>query len=100
MKKLFILIIIFFIGYSFYLYYTRFAIIYIGITDVNYTIEYEDTTITYDSIFYFDYIKMNNFDQRVPYISNYNNQKYIHLGINDVINTTYPIKINSYRIIK
>ena len=100
MKKLFILIIIFFISYSFYLYYNEITVVYNGITDVNYTIEYEDTTITYDSIFYFEYIKMTNFDQRVPYISNYNEQKYIHLGINDVINTIYPIKINSYRIIK
>lgn len=67
-----------------------------GMTKVNYSIVYPDTTITKDSTFYFRYSN----DRRIPHTDSYRGTNYIVIGHRKFEHTTCPIRINSYEIIK
>lgn len=69
-----------------------------GQCNINYTVIYPDTTITYDSIFnYCNTTTRKNRD--IPITSSYRGTNYILLGDNEFVRTTCPIRINSYKTI-
>jgi len=69
-----------------------------GKCKVNYSIVYPDTTITYDSIFYYRWAA-EHWNTHVPFTSSYKGSNYIRLGMNEFVHTTCPIRINSYKIL-
>lgn len=69
-----------------------------GKCQINYSIVYPDTTITYDSIFYYKW-HGEHLNTHTPYISSNRGTNYIKLGMNDYVCTTCPIRINSYKIL-
>ena len=92
MKNIFILIICMILCVSCYCYKH-------GTCQVNYSVIYPDTTITYDTIFYYEYdIGLNN--MHTPYVSSSRGTNYIKLGMNFYNSTTCPIRINSYKTIQ
>ncbi len=66
-----------------------------GTCKVNYSIIYPDTTMTYDTIFNYEYYN----DTYIPCASSYKGTNYIRLGYYEFSHTTCPIRINSYEII-
>jgi len=65
---------------------------------VNYSVVYPDTTITYDTIFYYEYdVGIHN--SHTPYVSSSRGTNYIKLGMDFYNRTTCPIRINSYKTI-
>jgi len=76
----------------------------IGCTDkhgkcqVNYSVIYPDTTITYDTVFNYEYAGENE-RTHIPYTSSYRGTNYIRLGYYEFARTTCPIRINSYKTI-
>jgi len=69
-----------------------------GKCQVNYSIIYPDTTIIYDSVFYYRWAT-EHWNTHVPYTSSYKGSNYIKLGMNTYVYTTCPIRINSYKTI-
>lgn len=69
-----------------------------GKCQINYSIVYPDTTITYDSVFYYKWAAERS-NTHVPYTSSYKGTNYIKIGMNTYVYTTCPIRINSYKII-
>jgi len=69
-----------------------------GKCQINYSIVYPDTTITYDSVFYYKWT-VEHLNTHVPYASSYKGTNYIKIGINAYVYTTCPIRINSYKTI-
>jgi len=69
-----------------------------GKCQVNYTIVYPDSVITYDTTFIYSYVGENDYTH-IPYTSSYKGSNYIHLGYKEYCRTTCPIRINSYKII-
>ena len=69
-----------------------------GKCQINYSIVYPDTTITYDSVFYYKWAVERSYTH-VPFTSSYKGSNYIRLGMYEYVHTTCPIRINSYKII-
>ena len=69
-----------------------------GKCQINYSVVYPDTTITYDSVFYYKWA-VEHLNTHVPYTSSYKGTNYIKIGMNAYVYTTCPIRINSYKII-
>lgn len=69
-----------------------------GKCQINYSIIYPDTTITYDSIFKYRWVTENDYTH-TPYTSSYRGSNYILLGCREYCHTTCPIRINSYKTI-
>ena len=69
-----------------------------GKCKINYSIVYPDTTITYDSVFYYKWA-IEHQNTHVPYPSSYKGTNYIRIGRHSYVYTTCPIRINSYKII-
>jgi len=67
-----------------------------GKCEVNYSIVYPDTTITYDTVFNYRW-GVEHWFTHIPYTSSYKGSNYIKLGINTYAWTTCPIRINSYK---
>lgn len=77
--------------------------IYHNKCQVNYSIIYPDTTIIYDTIFYYQYTAPCNYgirDPHMPIISSNKGTNYILLGDNELSCTTCPIRLNSYKSIE
>ena len=70
----------------------------IGKCQINYSIVYPDTTMTYDSVFYYKW-SVDHCNTHTPYTSSYKGTNYIKLGRYQYVHTTCPIRINSYKII-
>ena len=75
-----------------------------GTCQVNYTVIYPDTTITYDTVFNYKWLPgaqyKNNRNPNVPITNSWRGSNYIELGEHDFVGTTCPIRINSYKSIK
>lgn len=69
-----------------------------GKCQINYTVIYPDTTITYDSIFKYRWV-MECENIHTPITSSTRGSNYISLGLNTFSRTTCPIRINSYKTI-
>ena len=74
---------------------------YYGKCQVNYDIIYPDTTITYDTIFIYNYCK-NKHENKLhkAQVSSKGGTNYIKIGYSIFVKTTCPIRINSYKIIE
>lgn len=73
-----------------------------GQCNINYTVVYPDTTITYDSIFNYYCSSCNTTERRnrnIPITSSWRGTNYILLGDNEFVRTTCSIRINSYKTI-
>lgn len=75
-----------------------------GTCQVNYTVIYPDTTITYDTVFNYKWTTgsgyKNNRNPNIPVTNSWRGSNYIQLGDYDFVGTTCPIRINSYKLIK
>ena len=69
-----------------------------GKCQINYSIVYPDTTIIYDSTFYYRWA-VEHWNTHIPYTSSYKGTNYIKIGMNAYVYTTSPIRINSYKTI-
>ena len=86
---------------------TIFALLLTGCTkygkcNVNYTIVYPDTTITYDSTFNYKYTEHNAYkrDPHIPTTNSWRGSNYIEIGDDDFVRTTCPIRVNSHKTIE
>ena len=69
-----------------------------GLCQVNYTVIYPDTTITYDTIFKYRWVRYEE-GIHTPVAGSSRGSNYISLGLNTFANTTCPIRLNSYKTI-
>jgi hypothetical protein len=69
-----------------------------GKCEVNYSIVYPDTTITYDTVFNYEW-RVEHWFTHIPFTSSYKGSNYINLGRNTYVWTTCPIRINYYKTI-
>ena len=67
-----------------------------GKCQINYSVVYPDTTITYDTNFYYTYY-IEYLNIHTPYVSSSRGTNYIKLGGEIYNRTTCPIRINSYK---
>lgn len=75
-----------------------------GTCQVNYTVIYPDTTITYDTVFNYRWtapkVYENDRNPNIPITNSWKGSNYIELGDYEFVSTTCPIRINSYKSIK
>ena len=74
---------------------------YYGKCQVNYDVIYPDTTITYDTIFTYNYCK-NRYENSLheAYVSSSRGTNYIRIGYSTFAKTTCPIRLNSYKTLE
>lgn len=70
-----------------------------GKCNINYSIVYPDTIITYDTIFRYRYSVGVEYDVHTPTTTSSRGSNYINVGEYYFAGTTCPIRINSYKTI-